>query len=73
MATPFDTRQFVNESRDAASASDPVTAARAVVREAVRALASGVVALAAARFDLRPPQPATCCSVTIGPCSRTTR
>lgn len=45
MATPFDTRQFVNECRDAASASDAVTATRAVVREAVRALASGIVTL----------------------------
>ena len=45
MATPFDTRQFVSECRDAASANDPVTATRAVVREAVRALASGVVTL----------------------------
>ena len=45
MATLFDTRQFVNECRDAAAASDAVTATRAVVRDAVRALASGVVAL----------------------------
>ena len=45
MATLFDTRQFVNECRDAASANDPVTATRAVVREAVRALASGVATL----------------------------
>ena len=45
MATPFDTGQFVNECRDAASANDPVTATRAVVREAVRALASGIVTL----------------------------
>ena len=45
MATSFDTRQFVSECRGAASASDPVTAARAVVREAVRALSSGVVVL----------------------------
>ena len=45
MATPFDTRQFVKECRDAVSANDPVTATRAVVREAVRALASGIVAL----------------------------
>ena len=45
MATPFDIRQFVNECRDAASANDPVTATRAVVREAVRALASGIVSL----------------------------
>ena len=45
MAMLFDTRQFVSECRDAASASDAVTATRAVVREAVRALASGAVAL----------------------------
>ena len=45
MTTLFDTRQFVTECRDAASASDAVTATRAVVREAVRALASGVVTL----------------------------
>lgn len=45
MATPFDTRQFVSECREAASANDPVTATRAVVREAVRALASGVATL----------------------------
>ncbi|MDD9982040.1 MAG: hypothetical protein OXU81_11895 [Gammaproteobacteria bacterium] len=45
MATHFDTRQFVNECREAASANDPVTATRAVVREAVRALASGVATL----------------------------
>ena len=45
MTTPFDTRQFVNECRNAASASDAVTATRVVVREAVRELASGVVAL----------------------------
>ena len=45
MATPFDTRQFVNECRDAAAVKDPVTATRAAVREAVRALASGVVTL----------------------------
>lgn len=45
MTTPFDTRQFVSECRDAASANDPVTATRAVVRDAVRALASGVVSL----------------------------
>ena len=47
MATPFDTSQFVNECRDAASANDPVTATRAVVREAVRALASGAATLPA--------------------------
>ena len=45
MAMPFDTGQFVKECRDAASASDPVTATRAVVREAVRALASGIATL----------------------------
>ena len=45
MAMLFDTRQFVSECRDVASASDAVTATRAVVREAVRALASGAVAL----------------------------
>ena len=45
MATPFDTRQFVSECRAAASASHAVAATRAVVREAVRALASGVAAL----------------------------
>ena len=45
MATLFDTRQFVSECRDAASLSDAVTATRAVVRDAVRALASEVVAL----------------------------
>ena len=45
MATPFDTRQFVSECRDAAAANDPVTAVRAVVREAVRALALGIVSL----------------------------
>ena len=45
MTTLFDTRQFVTECRDAASASDAVTATRAVVREAVRALASGVATL----------------------------
>ena len=45
MTTPFDTRQFVAECRDAAAASDAVTATRAVVREAIRALASGVVVL----------------------------
>ena len=45
MATPFDTKQFVDECRDAASANDPVTATRAVVRDAVRALASEVLSL----------------------------
>jgi len=45
MATPFDTGRFVKECRDAASAPDPVTATRVVVREAVRALASGVATL----------------------------
>ena len=45
MTTLFDTRRFVTECRDAASANDAVTATRAVVREAVRALASGVVTL----------------------------
>jgi len=45
MATLFDIRQFVSECRDAAAAGDAVTATRAVVRDAVRALASGVVAL----------------------------
>ena len=45
MAKPFDTGQFVSECRDAAAADDAVTATRAVVREAVRALASGIVAL----------------------------
>ena len=45
MTTPFDTRQFVTECRGAAASNAPVTATRAVVREAVRALASGVVAL----------------------------
>ena len=45
MATTFDTRQFVTECRAAATANDAVTATRAVVREAVRALASGVVTL----------------------------
>ena len=44
--TPFDTRQFVAECRAAAAANDAVTAARAVMREAVRALASGVATLA---------------------------
>ena len=47
MATPFDTKQFVDECRDAASVNDPVTATRAVVREAVRALASEVFVLPA--------------------------
>ena len=45
MATPFDTRQFVSECRAAASANHAVAATRAVVREAVRALASGVAVL----------------------------
>ena len=45
MTMPFDTRQFVSECREAALAADPVTATRAVVREAVRALASGLVNL----------------------------
>ena len=45
MATTFDTRQFVIECRVAAEASDAVTATRAVVREAVRALAAGALAL----------------------------
>ena len=45
MATIFDVKQFVGECRDAAAAKDPMTAARAVVRDAVRALASGVVVL----------------------------
>ena len=45
MATPFDTEKFVVECRGAASASDPVTATRAVVRDAVRALASEVLEL----------------------------
>ena len=45
MATIFDVKQFVSECRDAAAARDAVTAARAVVRDAVRALASAVVVL----------------------------
>ena len=45
MVTPFDTRQFVSECRAAASANHAVAATRAVMREAVRALASGVAAL----------------------------
>ena len=45
MATLFDTKQFVDECRDAATENDPVTATRAVVREAVRALASEVLEL----------------------------
>ena len=45
MATIFDTRQFVTECRAAAAANDAVTATRAVVREAVRALAADVVTL----------------------------
>ena len=45
MATHFDTTQFVNECRDAALANDAVTATRAAVRQAVRALASEVVAM----------------------------
>ena len=45
MATPFDTRQFVSECRDAASATDAVTATRGAVRQAVRALASEVFEL----------------------------
>ena len=45
MATLIDTKQFVDECRDAATASDPVTATRAVVREAVRGLASDVLEL----------------------------
>ena len=45
MATTFDTRRFVIECRVAAEAGDAVTATRAVVREAVRALAAGVFAL----------------------------
>lgn len=52
MATSFDIRQFVSECRAAVSANDPVTATRAVVRDAVRALASGVVVL--------PPLDSTC-------------
>ena len=39
------TRQFVTDCRAAVAANDAVTATRAVVRKAVRALASGVVAL----------------------------
>ena len=45
MATIFDVKQFVSECRDAASARDAVTATRAVVREAVRGLASEAIAL----------------------------
>ena len=52
MAMPFDTGRFVDECREAATAKDPVAATRAVVREAVRALASGGVTL--------PPLDSTC-------------
>ena len=45
MATTFDTRQFVIECRVASAVNDAVTATRAVVREAVRALAAGALAL----------------------------
>ncbi len=45
MTTNFDSRQFVTDCRAAVAANDAVTATRAVVRKAVRALASGVVAL----------------------------
>ena len=45
MATTFDTRQFIHACRAAATANDAVTVTRAVVREAVRALAAGAVHL----------------------------
>ena len=45
MITTFDTRQFINACRAAAAANDAVTVTRAVVREAVRALAAGAVHL----------------------------
>ena len=45
MTTTFDTMQFVSACRNAAAAGDPVTAARTVVREAVRTLASGAASL----------------------------
>ena len=45
MATIFDVKQFVSACRDAAATNDAVTATRAVVRDAVRGLASDVVVL----------------------------